>query len=175
MTLLPKSDFALLLVTNLGAKESNKLADLNEKTFLEFDPLFEMQEPRTDSKVILGGVPYSLDGRQYMNTGVILSQESATKLIAENAAIDPRINHFDSKVEFIVQAPGQQGMSGGGVFSDSGAFLGVIVRAGQSPGGTPYIRVVKATYIVEVLSRTNFSESLKPLTRLFRNGGQKIN
>lgn len=101
----------------------------------------------------------------YYSTGTILDSETSTHLLEKSQ--DP----FDPSVEFLILfADGEVGMSGGGVFDHEGGVIGIIVRTGTLPSGTPYLRAVRADYALakakERLTALHEQQSLSILSHI---------
>ncbi|TKC06660.1 trypsin-like peptidase domain-containing protein [Pedobacter polaris] len=160
-SLLPSQDFYLGIIDNQRV-EQGPLSKHPEmvKTNVPLqmhDPVNRTNASQTWAVAIAGeqavGVGYPQDRSNYPNGAVaygkILSDtEAANVMLALKAAGDIEGTvAYDPNVEFILEAQGIAGMSGGGVFNSEGQLLGIMVRASDQQKAPKIIRVVKMSYI----------------------------
>lgn len=107
--------------------------------------------PEPGTKAMLIGYPQ--DSEAYPNGSVAMGNiltdaEAVSALkILKDAGDEEGDVPYNGNVEFLVQAKAIAGMSGGGVFNNSGKLLGVMVRASTSSNAKNIVRVVKMDYI----------------------------
>lgn len=160
-TINPSEDFYLGIVDNQRVEQKTfpqYPSAVNTLVPLEmYDPLnrtISMQTwdvPEVNSIAMLIGYPQ--DKVQYPNgavtMGIILSETDAVRVIEELKLVgDPEGNiAYNNEVEFLVHARAIAGMSGGGVFNESGQLLGIMVRASTSGKAKGVVRVVRLEFI----------------------------
>ncbi|MFC2062682.1 hypothetical protein ACFLS8_01865, partial [Chloroflexota bacterium] len=105
--------------------------------------------------VVLMGYPQvgKLAGMLAASVGRVLSDTEAEDAIKELAALGDEEGGiaYDPEVEMIIEGHSVVGMSGGGVYDQSGRQVGILVRASDEYGGKQYIRAVRMTYLVASL------------------------
>lgn len=112
--------------------------------------------PDENDTVLLVGYPNAMEGKLAAAVARVLSDEAAVDALAELAAAGDEEGSiaYDPAVELLVSGPAGTagvGMSGGAVFSTTGVYLGVMVRASTAPGAQ-IVRVVRQRYILEQLA-----------------------
>lgn len=118
--------------------------------------------PNFGENAILVGFPQH--EKNYPNGAVtfgkILSDLEASRIILELQDVGDSEGDipYKSIVEFLVEAQGLAGMSGGGVFNLNGELIGIMVRASDTEEGPKIIRVIRITYIRDNL--INFYKDL---------------
>lgn len=160
-TILPIEDFYLGVVDNQRVEQKAfpqypSTVKINSQLDM-YDPsnrtlavnTWSNHEPGT--KAILIGYPQ--DNKAYPNGAVtmgnILTDSEAIsvlKILKDEGDEEGNVP-YNENVEFIVQAKAVAGMSGGGVFNNSGELLGIMVRASTSSNSKNIVRVVKINYI----------------------------
>ena len=105
--------------------------------------------------VLLEGYPAGRFNRQLAaGVGRVLADAQADDVIdmLADAGDEEGDIPYAPEVEMIIEGEAMPGMSGGGVFDESGLLVGVIVRASDPVNGTRYIRAVRLTFAASGVS-----------------------
>jgi hypothetical protein len=160
-TILPSEDFYLGIIDNQRVEQGPfpKYPGMVQKnTPLQlYDPDNRTKADQTWTIPMSGEnallVGYPQDVQNYPNGAVafgkIMSDAEAEAAISKlQIAGDSEGNiPYNSAVEFLVEARGLAGMSGGGVFNSAGQLLGIMVRSSDVENAPKIIRVVKTSHI----------------------------
>lgn len=183
-TILPEEDFYLGIVDNQRIPRSPfpvyPEGIKTDAPLQMYDPAGRTRAPQTWNEPVHGenaiAIGYPADKANFPNGAVVYSKilphTQAEEVIRKLKATGDEEGSipYNPGVEFLIDAPGFPGMSGGGVFNSSGQLLGIMVRASQH---TPeIIRVVKAAFIRSEMIRfyNTLPESDKEKIRPFISG-----
>ncbi|MPR37239.1 serine protease [Salmonirosea aquatica] len=166
-TILPSEDFYLGIVDNQRVKQGMfpqypVLVQTNAPLQM-YDPGNRSKADQTWNEPIKGErailVGYPQDVVNYPNGAVaygkILSDKEAESILTQlrSAGDSEGDIPYNSLIEFIVEAPGIAGMSGGGVFNSTGQLLGIMVRGSEVENVPRIIRAVKVSHINSKLKK----------------------
>ncbi len=96
--------------------------------------------------------PLGSDGRRMeYGVGIVSTDDEARAALADLAAAGDEEGAipYDPEVEMLVRGTALPGMSGGGVFDERGALVGIMVRASTAPDVPRVVRAVRTTYVAE--------------------------
>ena len=185
-TIMPFQDFYLGVIDNQRVQREpfpvHPDRFQNTQELQMYDPDGRTKAFKTWNDPIAGekaiAVGYPQDKINYPNGAVaygkILSDTEANITVRELAAAGDEEGDiaYRPDVEFLVDAQAIAGMSGGGVFNSDGQLLGIMVRASEKKDAPKIIRVVKISYIKNIMIEfyDTLSESNKAKLRPFIDG-----
>ncbi len=153
--LLPKNDFVVAVLTRASVDafaEPTPVPTQVDKRSLDVSDRASLTPLDDATATIRPGDPYLAIGTWgsddlYYSVGRAATTAEARTILETSDEPVP----FDDGVEVLLQAESMPGMSGGGIFDGRGRYAGVLVRGGETADREPYIRGIKATFIVKAL------------------------
>ena len=164
-TIVPESDFALLLV-NLDPKKDTKsfMNDLSMDDIGKFEMPIEFGSSyRPDLQIYTVGFPGANTFKKTLTTGKSITDLEAETLL-KNSQSKTSIPPYKKDEEFLALGYYTSGFSGGPALDSDGKLVGVVVRAGTA-NGKFYARFVRIEYILQKLAEAKFELFLQSLLK----------